>query len=145
MASLGYSVIGFLAFRGGFGLRTAAVVGRAIFLLGAAAGHVHQLTLAQNFALGNARVIFYTDIALPIIDLVLLWLQHRLAIKSSVPRSVSPRQLRKWMYRTTNPNKSTQRAVESCRCLVRCCLMPLTRTVRAQVAPKSGRSRNGGT
>jgi hypothetical protein len=42
MASLGYAVVGFLAFRGGFGRGTAAVVGPAIFLLGAAAGHVHQ-------------------------------------------------------------------------------------------------------
>src|SRR5262245_42781116 len=39
MASLGYSAVGFLAFRGGFGLRAAAVVGPACFLLGAAAGH----------------------------------------------------------------------------------------------------------
>jgi hypothetical protein len=67
MASLGYSVIGFLTFRGGFGLRTAAVVGPAIFLLGAAAGHVHQMVLAPR----NAGAIFYTDIALPITGLSL--------------------------------------------------------------------------
>jgi hypothetical protein len=39
-ASLGFSVVGFLAFWGGFGVRAAAVAGPACFLLGAAAGHV---------------------------------------------------------------------------------------------------------
>jgi hypothetical protein len=89
MASLGYSVVGFLAFRGGFGLRVAAVVGPAIFSLGAAAGHVHQMIVAHNFAPGNAGVIFYTDIAIPIIGSALLWLQHRFGRESSMPRSVS--------------------------------------------------------
>jgi hypothetical protein len=32
---------------------------------------------AGNFAPGNAGVIFYTDIVIPIIGFVLLWLQHR--------------------------------------------------------------------
>lgn len=95
MASLGYSVVGFLAFQGGFGLRIAAVVGPAIFLLGAAVGHVYQMIVAQNFAPGNAGVIFYTDIALPIVGLALLWLQHRFDLTSSIPRGVQPRRLRK--------------------------------------------------
>jgi hypothetical protein len=32
---------------------------------------------AGNFAPGNAGVIFYTDIAIPLIGAILLWLQHR--------------------------------------------------------------------
>ena len=86
-ASLGYAVVGLLAFRGGFGMRTAAVVGPAIFLLGAAAGHVHQMIVAHNFAPGNAGVIFYTDIAVPVIGLTLLWLQHKFDRQPSVPQS----------------------------------------------------------
>jgi hypothetical protein len=31
----------------------------------------------HNFASGNAGVIFYTDILIPLIGFVLLWLQHR--------------------------------------------------------------------
>jgi hypothetical protein len=85
MASLGFSAVGFLAFRGGFGLRAAAVVGPACFLLGAAAGHVHQMIVAHNFEPGNAGVIFYTDIGIPVIGFVLLWLQHRLGRKQPVP------------------------------------------------------------
>ncbi|HYG90021.1 MAG TPA: DUF6790 family protein [Azospirillum sp.] len=75
-ASLGFSVVGMLAFRGSFDLRLAAVVGPALFLLGAAGGHLYQMVTAGNFAPGNAGVIFYTDILLPIIGFVLLWLQH---------------------------------------------------------------------
>lgn len=78
MASLGFSVVGFLAFRGSPGMRIAAVVGPACFLLGAAAGHVHQMITAHNFAPGNAGVIFYTDIVIPVIGFAFLWLQHRL-------------------------------------------------------------------
>ena len=76
-ASLGFAVVGFLAFRRSFDLRLAAVVGPAIFLLGAAGGHLHQITAARNFAPGNAGVIFYTDILIPLVGFMLLWLQHR--------------------------------------------------------------------
>jgi hypothetical protein len=75
-ASLGFSVVGFLAFKGSAGMRLAALVGPACFLWGAAAGHVVQMVDAHNYAPGNAGVIFYTDILLPVFGLVLLWLRH---------------------------------------------------------------------
>lgn len=75
-ASLGFAVVGFLAFRGGFGLRLAAIVGPAFFLWGAAGGHVYQMVTAGNFAPGNAGIVFYTDILLPVIGFVLLWLRY---------------------------------------------------------------------
>lgn len=76
-ASLGFAVVGFLAFRGDFGLRLAAVIGPACFLLGAAWGHLVQMVVAKNFAPGNAGVIFYTDILLPVLGIALLWLRRR--------------------------------------------------------------------
>ena len=76
-ASLGFAIVGFLAFRGSFDMRTAAVLGPACFLLGAAGTHVADMVKTHNFAPGNAGVIFYTDILLPVMGLVLLWLQHR--------------------------------------------------------------------
>lgn len=76
-ASLGFAVVGFLAAFRSFDLRLAAVLGSAIFLLGAAAGHVYQMVTAHNYAPGNAGTIFYTDIAVPLVGLLLLWLQHR--------------------------------------------------------------------
>ena len=88
-ASLGFSVVGFLAFRGDIGLRTAAVVGPSIFLLGAAGGHIYQMITAHNFAPGNAGVIFWTDILLPVIGFALLTLQKReiTALSQSHPLS----------------------------------------------------------
>lgn len=76
-ASLGFAVVGFLAFRRSFDLRLAAVVGPALFLLGAAGGHVYQMIRTGNFAPGNAGIIFYTDILIPALGFVLLWLQRR--------------------------------------------------------------------
>ena len=76
-ASLGFAVIGLLAFRGSFDMRLAAVVGTACFLLGAAGGHILQIATSDNLAPGNAGVVLYTDILLPVLGLVLLWLAHR--------------------------------------------------------------------
>ncbi|MBA1155331.1 DUF6790 family protein [Microvirga mediterraneensis] len=76
-ASLGFSAVGFMAFKGGHGMRLAALIGPACFLWGAAAGHVQQMIAAHNFAPGNAGVIFYTDILLPLFGLALLRMQKR--------------------------------------------------------------------
>jgi hypothetical protein len=66
------------------------MVGPALFLLGAAGGHVYQMVTAANFAPGNAGVIFYTDFLIPIIGIVLLWLQFRLSISRSNIRIILP-------------------------------------------------------
>jgi hypothetical protein len=76
-ASLGFAVLGFLAFKGSFDLRLAAIVGPACFLWGAAGGHIHQMIKAHNFAPGNAGIIFYSDILIPLVGLLFLWLQRR--------------------------------------------------------------------
>ena len=78
-ASLGFAAVGFLAFKGSFDLRLAAVVGPACFLWGAAGVHVYQMITAHNFAPGKAGIIFYSDILVPIVGFILLWLQHRSA------------------------------------------------------------------
>ncbi len=76
-ASLGYAAVGLLAFRGGFGLRLAAVVGPAVFSLGASGVHVVQMIAAGNFEPGNAGVAFYADLIGPAIGFLLLWLKYR--------------------------------------------------------------------
>lgn len=78
-ASLGFGIVGLLAFRDNAGLRLASVIGPAAFLWGAAIGHLYQMIIAHNFAPGNAGIIFYTDIFIPIIGFVLLWLRYRAA------------------------------------------------------------------
>lgn len=82
-ASLGFAVVGFLAFRRSFDLRLAAVVGPGLFLLGAAAGHLYNMITTANFAPGNAGVIFYTDILIPVIGAMLLWASHRMGQKAT--------------------------------------------------------------
>lgn len=77
MASLGFAVIAFIAAFKSFDMRMAAIVGTALFSLGAAAGHIHQMVTAHDFSPGNAGVVFYMDIIVPLVGLVLLWLQHR--------------------------------------------------------------------
>ncbi len=82
-ASLGFSVVGFLAFRRGFDLRLAAVIGPSLFMLGAAVGHVQQIIEMQNFAPGNGGFVLYVDVLVPIFGLVLLWLQHELGRRAA--------------------------------------------------------------
>lgn len=77
-ASLGFGIVGLIAFRSGLGFRAAAVIGPSFFLLGAAGGHVYQMIKAHNFAPGNAGIIFWTDIILPIIGFTLLYYQYKL-------------------------------------------------------------------
>jgi hypothetical protein len=76
-ASLGFSVVGFLAAFRSFDLRLAAIIGPSMFTLGAAAVHLYQMVVNHNFAPGNAGVVFYMDIIIPLIGFLLLWLQHR--------------------------------------------------------------------
>jgi hypothetical protein len=78
-ASLGFGVVGFIAARRGFEMRLAAILGPAIFQLGAAAGHIYQMITARNFAPGNAGIIFYMDILIPAFGFWLLWLDRRCA------------------------------------------------------------------
>jgi hypothetical protein len=78
-ASFGFGVVGLLATWRSFDMRLAAILGPSIFLLGAAGGHIYQMITAHNFAPGNAGIIFWTDIILPIIGFGLLWLQCQYA------------------------------------------------------------------
>ena len=76
-ANLDFAVDGFLAFRGSFDIRVAAVVGIGCFLLDATVVHILEILRTGNLAPGNAGVILYTDISVPMIGFTLLCLQHR--------------------------------------------------------------------
>ncbi|MCF3932323.1 hypothetical protein L1787_02705 [Acuticoccus sp. M5D2P5] len=71
-ASLGFAAVGVFATWSGFSARVAAVLGPALFMLGAAGGHIRQMIVADNFAPGNAGVIFYTDIGFAFVGAALL-------------------------------------------------------------------------
>lgn len=76
-ASLGFAVIGIISFWSKFGFRAATVIAPAMFLWGAAGGHIYQMIVANNYAPGNAGIIFWTDIFMPILGFILLWLQYK--------------------------------------------------------------------
>ncbi len=78
-ASLGFAAVGLLAAFRSYDLRLAAVLGPSIFTLGAAVGHLYQMVTAHNFAPGNAGIIFWTDIFIPLFGFVLLQLSRRTA------------------------------------------------------------------
>lgn len=76
-ASLGFGIVGLIAFRSKLPFRTASILGPAFFLWGAAGGHLYQMITAHNFTPGNAGIIFWTAIFLPIIGFYLLYLKHK--------------------------------------------------------------------
>jgi hypothetical protein len=76
-ASLGFAVIGFLAFKGNCCVRFAAILGPAMFQWGAAVGHIFDIIKTGNMAPGNAGIMLYSDILLPVIGFGLLWLKRR--------------------------------------------------------------------
>jgi hypothetical protein len=73
-ASLGFAFAGFVAAFASFDRRIVAVIGPSIFMLGAAVGHIQQMATTHNFAPGNAGIIFYLDILIPLFGVALLWL-----------------------------------------------------------------------
>lgn len=84
-ASLGYSVLGFMAFRPNRGLRIGTIAALACFSWGAAIGHVYQMVAAHNFAPGNAGIMFWCDIFLPLFGFFLLWKTRPSALTQRVP------------------------------------------------------------
>ena len=71
-ASLGFAAVGFLAFprRQHAVVKLAALLGPAVFLWGAAGGHLFQLVTTGNTAAGNTGSILYTDLLLPLIGFI---------------------------------------------------------------------------
>jgi Family of unknown function (DUF6790) len=76
-ASVGFAAVGLLAFKGSFDMRLAAILGPALFLWGAAAGHIYEIIVAADDAQNNAGIMLYSDILLPVIGFALLWFKRR--------------------------------------------------------------------
>lgn len=75
--SLGIGVTGIIAFKQNLSFRIAAFIPPALFGLGAAGGHIYQIFTTHNFAPGNAGSVLLTDIFIPIIGFVFLYLQWK--------------------------------------------------------------------
>jgi hypothetical protein len=87
-ASLGMGVAGLIAFRRNLAFRFATFIPPAFFLWGAAGGHIYQILTAHNMAQGNAGMILWTDILLPVIGFALLYTQWKTPpLAESIPES----------------------------------------------------------
>ena len=88
VANLAIGVLGILCywFRGQFWLAT--VIGNAVWLLGDAVVHVHQIIVANNWAPNNAGPALYTDIAGPLILIALLVIARRHARRQGAPATL---------------------------------------------------------
>lgn len=71
-ASLGFGIVGIIATWSRISFRAAALIGPAFFLWGAAGGHIYQIVTAHNLAPGNAGIMLWSDILLPLIGFILL-------------------------------------------------------------------------
>lgn len=79
VANLAFGVLGILCirFRDNFWLATG--LGYAIFLFGAAYGHIKQMITVGNYAINNAGPLLYIgDVVVPFLILVLLFLRWKL-------------------------------------------------------------------
>lgn len=76
-ASLGIGIAGVLAFRASLAFRAAALIPPVVFSLGAAGGHIYQIITEHNFSPGNVGMVLPTDIILPLVGVLLLWLNYR--------------------------------------------------------------------
>jgi len=77
-ASLGFSVLGFIAaLRNSRETQVGIIIAVACFMWGAAFGHIYQMITAGNFAPGNAGIMFWCDIFMPIFGFLLLWMTRK--------------------------------------------------------------------
>lgn len=72
IANLAIGVLGILCFWFRSEFWTATVIGNAVWQLGDAVGHIHQIVVADNWSPNNAGAALYADIAIPIILIALL-------------------------------------------------------------------------
>jgi hypothetical protein len=77
LADLAIGATACVSFWRSLDFKAAAIMASSIFLLGDAVGHVKQMIVAGNFAPGNAGVPFYSDIAFPVLAIILLIIVRR--------------------------------------------------------------------
>jgi hypothetical protein len=77
MAGLATGAAACVSFWRSLDFKAAVVMINAIFLIGDAVGHVRQMMVAGNFAPGNAGVPFDSDIAFPLLAIILLIIVRR--------------------------------------------------------------------
>lgn len=90
-ASLGFGLAAIVAHRSNFTARLVAVNGPSLFLWGAAVGHIHEILKTKNFSPGNAGVVLWTDIVLPVIGFALLYFHYFQQRRTGPPKDEEAR------------------------------------------------------
>jgi Family of unknown function (DUF6790) len=76
VANLAFGILGLLCLRFRDGFWSATAIGWSVFMLGAAAVHLHQIHIGQPFAPDNAGAILYFNIIAPACVLALLAMRN---------------------------------------------------------------------
>jgi hypothetical protein len=72
-SDLAWGVLGLCCIRMRGSFREAFVLGTAIFLWGAAGGHIYEMIAEDNFSRNNSGLLLATDILLPVVNAALVW------------------------------------------------------------------------
>ncbi|MEI9896342.1 MAG: DUF6790 family protein [Chthoniobacter sp.] len=75
-ASLGFGLAAIVAHGSNFTARLVRRPRSVLFLWGAAVGHIHEILKTKNFSPGNAGVVLWTDIFLPVIGFAFLYFYY---------------------------------------------------------------------
>jgi hypothetical protein len=75
-ASLGIGIAGVIAYKASLPFRFATLIPPAVFSLGAAGGHIYQMVAAHNFSPGNVGLVLPSDVLIPVIGFIFLWLSY---------------------------------------------------------------------
>ncbi len=81
VTNLSFGILGLLCLKFRDNFWTATIIGITIFYWGAAYGHIQDMIYAGNYAPGNAGIVLYIDIIIPIILIVLLIAYKKTQIK----------------------------------------------------------------
>jgi hypothetical protein len=76
-ASLGIGIAGVIAYKASLPFRFATLIPPAVFSLGATGGHIYQMIAAGNFSPGNVGLVLPSDILIPVIGFIFLWLSYK--------------------------------------------------------------------
>lgn len=76
-ASLGMGIVGIMAFRAGLPFRVAAYIPPAVFSLGAVGVHIYHMIVSHNYSPSNVGLVLPTDIILPAVGFILLYLSYK--------------------------------------------------------------------
>ena len=76
-ASLGVGIAGIIAFGASLPFRFATLIPPTVFSLGAAWGHIYQMTSVHNFSPGNVGLVLPSNFLIPAFGFLFLWLSYK--------------------------------------------------------------------